>query len=108
MEDGRLTAEERQILDEYDKGVLLEQLTALPGWKVVLDIIEERVAQTEFQLINYNGSDADIVLALQRRARAFRELFQLLQQDVVRLIDASKNLPNILEARRQTMPWDVT
>lgn len=91
----QLTPEQVELLRTFEKGVRLRDATMTPGWKDVLDIMEVRVAQAEFQLMNCNYADKEIVYALQKRARAMREFFQNVQGDIQAAIDAAANVPQI-------------
>ncbi len=73
-------AEERS--ERIQRGRDLEVLISSPGWKIALDILDEQVEQAQFQLINCQSSDADVIRGLHRRARAYRELFDHLQSRI--------------------------
>lgn len=88
-----LTAEESAVIREFERGRRLREVTQLPGWQDVLDIMEERVVQAEYNLMNYNGVDKEELAALHRRARAYNELFLRTQQEIAAAIEVSRQIP---------------
>lgn len=105
--DGKLTEQEQQILRDFERGRLLADVIRSAGWEVLLDLMEKRVQQAEFQLINYNGSDKDLLLVLQRKARDFRELFQCIQTDVLVAVEAAKETPTVISGQVSREPWEI-
>lgn len=68
----------------------LEQLTASRGWQVALDLMEKRMDGAEYAMLASKSSDLMEMLGLQRRARAYREMFDGIQQDIQRTIREAK------------------
>jgi len=77
-----LTPQQEAYRELVEKALRLQDARSSAGWPDVLDSLENRVAQAEFHLLNYNGSDEKIIVALRQRARAMRELFQNFQKDI--------------------------
>jgi hypothetical protein len=69
--------EEHRYYKEFERGLRLAEVTRAHGWQDVLDIMEQRVAQAEFALMNYSGGDAAVCSGLQRNARAMRQFFEV-------------------------------
>ena len=68
-------AEEKNAkLAEY--GRALAETIQTEGWPLILDIMEKMVIQAEADLINYTGSEVNSILSFQKRALAYRSLFQ--------------------------------
>jgi len=93
--------EQALIIKDIERGRRLREVIGQDGWKDVLDIMEEEVAQAEYHLMNYNGSDREIVLALQRRARDKREFFQKVQ---TRIFDTLHSADEHLAALKPEPP----
>ena len=91
-----LTPEAAELLHLYERGRRLADTTNTPGWTDILDILERMVTQAEYTLMNYNGSDAPTLTALHRRARAYREVFDGLQQQVQAATNAARDIPNLV------------
>lgn len=104
---GRLTEQEQQILHDFERGRLLADVLRSAGWNTLLDLMEKRVQQAEFQLINYNGSDKDLLLLLQRKARDFREFFQCTQTDALAAVEAAKETPMVISGQVPKEPWEI-
>ena len=81
---------EQETLELIARGQRLHALASAPGWQDMLDIMDTLVAEAEFHLMNYNGSDKDIIFALQKRSRAMREFLERVQQQVLAAIEAAK------------------
>jgi len=81
-----LTPQQEVYRELVEKALRLQDTRNSAGWPDVIDLLENRVGQSEFHLLNYNGSDEKIIVALRQRARAMRELFQNFQQDMETLI----------------------
>lgn len=81
-----LTPQQEAYRELVEKALRLQDTRNSAGWPDVLDLLENRVGQSEFHLLNYNGSDEKIIVALRQRARAMRELFQSFQQDMAAVI----------------------
>ena len=81
-----LSPEQEQMLALFEKGRRLQEVISLPGWQDVLDILEKQVEMSEYHLLNYDGaaadghSDKDILWRLHAKARAKREMFDVLQK----------------------------
>jgi hypothetical protein len=88
-----LSPEQAQILADFELGRRLADTTNSLGWKDVLDILEEDVMQAEHHLMNYNGTDREIIAALHRRARDKREMFQNMQIRINNAINTSLEVP---------------
>ena len=74
-------AEEKNAkLAEY--GRALTETINSEGWPLILDIMEKMVIQAEADLIEYRGSETNSLLSLQKRALAYRTLYQNLQAKV--------------------------
>ena len=91
-----LTPEAAELLHLYERGRRLANTTNTAGWADVLDILEGMVQQAEYALMNYNGSDAPTLAALHRRARAYREVFDGLQQQIQAATNAARDIPNLV------------
>lgn len=68
----------------------LEQLIASRGWQVALDFMEKRMDGAEYAMLASKSSDLMELLGLQRRARAYREMFDGIQQDIQRTMREAK------------------
>ena len=66
--------EKNAKLAEY--GRTLMETVKSEGWPIILDIMEKMVIQAEADLIEYRGSETNSLLSLQKRALAYRSLFQ--------------------------------
>lgn len=90
----KLSPEEQQVVELYVRGRRLQDLVAAEGWDEALRLLEGLVAEAEYHLHNYNGSDASTALALQRRARDYRECRQRFLQAIETAIAAAKEVPS--------------
>jgi hypothetical protein len=99
MKSSPLPDRDQEILKQFEEGRALADTLNSPGWRIVLDLMEDRVAKAEYQLMNYNGCDKEMVTALHRRARDFREFFQELQHDIEVRIAAAHQIPHIVNAQ---------
>jgi hypothetical protein len=68
----------------------LVELVSRPGWQRVLDLWEKRLTAAEFDLLSSKSSDGVELIGLQRRARAYRELFDGVQLDIAEAIEAGR------------------
>lgn len=94
-----LSSEEHEILRQFEEGRLLQDALNSPGWQLVLDVMEKVVQQSEFQLMNYNGTDKEALVALHRRARDHREFFDLVQQTIALKINNARQTPQRINQR---------
>jgi hypothetical protein len=97
MVERQLSPEELDILQTFEKGRRLREVTFLSGWQDVLDILEQQVIEAEFALINYAGSDKDAIALLQRAARAKRQMFEKTQTKIAAAISAANEIPEFLQ-----------
>lgn len=81
--------EPKEVAEVRARGARLQSTVNSSGWSDVLDILESLVAEAEFHLMNYNGSDAATVFALQKRARSMREMFERAQHQIQATIEAA-------------------
>ena len=89
--------EKNAKLAEY--GRALNETIQTEGWPIILNIMEEMVIQAEADLIQYPGSEVNSLLSLQKRAHAYRALYQNLQDRVEREIEhAAQEPPQATEA----------
>jgi hypothetical protein len=106
--ENNLSLEQKEIIKQFEDGRLLQDTLNTPGWQLILDIMEEDVAKAEFQLMNYNGSDPDDLVALHRRARDKREFFQEIQHRIATRIEAAIRTPQLvmqLDSSPQDEAW---
>lgn len=96
MADEKLSPTEREILDQFAKGRRLQILTKTEGWSDLIEIMDKRVEQAEYNLMNYNGIDVEALKALHRRARTMREFSQAVQSEALNLADNAVNIPQML------------
>lgn len=95
----RLTDSEKEIIRQFEDGRLLQEIIRSQGWQLVLDIMETQVKRTEFQLMNYDGADKEVLTALHRRARTTREFFESVQKQIAARVEAAMKLPEQIEQR---------
>lgn len=93
-----LSQQEREIVNEIQRGRVLRELVQYPGWQLILDIMEKRVMAAEFHLINYDGTEPMVMMGLQKRARAVREFFQETQKEIQSQIAVASEMDATLEA----------
>jgi hypothetical protein len=86
--------EELEIKKQFDLGLRLRETTNSAGWQDILDIMERKCLAVENELIHYDGVEDKNILALQRRAHAFRTFFTFVQRQVNDLIAASLAFAN--------------
>jgi hypothetical protein len=91
----QLSPEDMALLAEFEKGRRLQEVVNCVGWKDALDIAEAIVKQAEYHLMNYNGTDPAMLMALHRRARDMREFFEQLQVQIQSAIDSAKQVPQM-------------
>jgi hypothetical protein len=104
----------RERLDPADRGHLL-QIRFMPGYEVLLDLIEMACIEQETRLINVPVEDESTIVAEHKMAKAFWQVFQALQRKVntevnfqMQLEEESKvnrdDLDNFDEAQRILRP----
>lgn len=64
------------------KGERFKHLTTQPVWQDVLDVMENRCRIAEDFLLNYQGTDLDVIRNAHRSTVAKRDFFHLVQQDI--------------------------
>lgn len=84
------SSDDGQVTDLLKRAGRLAVLVGSESWTDLMDLMDKRVADAEFNVMNYSGSDALIVQGLQRRARSMREFFQTIQSDVFGLITLAR------------------
>jgi len=93
-----LDDEQKEQLRDYERGVLLVDLTQHPAWEVVLDVMEEHVKEVEDQfnkLVNSKSHDAQELLAAKSEVRATRLFFQQFQAAIEYFKQEAQNPPEI-------------
>ncbi len=97
-------ADEKNVkLAEY--GRALTETIKSEGWPLILNIMENMVIQAEADLIEYRGSEVNSLLSLQKRALAYRTLYQNLQVKVKAEIEhAAQEPPQATEAPLADLP----
>ncbi len=86
--------EQHEDKEYIEKGLRLHALTGMAGWNDVLDIMEIRVVQAEGDLMNAAYADPTVLVALQKRALAWRTLFHVFQEDVQKAIQIAQHDPS--------------
>lgn len=93
-----LTEEQETQLRDYERGILLIDVTQHPAWEVVLDVMEEHVKDTEDKfnkLVNSTAHDAEELLAAKSEVRATRLFFQQFQAAIEYFKQEAQNPPEI-------------
>ncbi len=103
----QLSEHDREIVQQFEEGRMLRDISMLPGWATLLKLMERRVQEAEHNLINYNGIDKEVVQQLHRRARAFREFFEAVQQEVRSKIEAAREIPSVLAGQQPQELWEI-
>ncbi len=94
MENPNLSPNQVAALAQFEKAHRINQTVNTPGYKDILDLLEARVAQAEADLMNAKYADERIVLCLQKRSQAMRDLFHGWQLDIAAEIASIDQLRN--------------
>jgi len=73
---------DKEYLNNVHKGERLKVFTSNQSWQDVLDIMENRCKIAEDFLLNFQGTDLEVIRNAHRSAVAKRDFFHQVQQDI--------------------------
>ena len=92
----RLEEDELNKISLWEKGRALDQLTRMPVWQVVLEMLQDYPVKALKELALMDPSGRDNVAAQQAVAYAANRIFTAFQEDVDQAIAASKEAPSFV------------
>jgi hypothetical protein len=101
----QLTEEEEYNITMWEKGRALSQIRVLPGFDVVLEMLQSYVAKSAEEITKIDPKDRDEVNAASTVFIVANQLFIKFKQDVDAAIEAARKPPAVLsESLRHHTP----
>lgn len=79
------------LMEQAEVGRKLQRLVNLEEWSVALTLLDQEVARAEFELMDYEYSDQETIVAKHRKARAMRQLHDFFIDEINQYIEAYEN-----------------
>ena len=94
----RLEDEERDRITLWEKGKALQQMVSMPGWQVLLEMLQSYPVNALKELAAIDPRERDEVLAQQSVAYAGNRIYLNFQEDVANAVLAAKKPPDFISA----------
>lgn len=87
----------RKDLLQYERGIELLSITAVPGWEVILDILREEVESDERKLLALRDSEPNQLFRLHSELQGKKKLLSRLEASVKFLTELATNPPESVQ-----------
>lgn len=91
-----LEDEERDRITLWEKGRHLQQMVSLPGWQVVLEMLQSYPVEALKEIVKIDPSLREEVISQHAIAFAGSRMFTLFQEDVAKAVEAAKHPPEFV------------
>jgi hypothetical protein len=101
-----LTEEEQYNLSMWEKGRALAQIRVLPGYDVILEMLQSYVAKAAKEVTQLDPKDKDEINAASTVLIVANQLVTKFQQDVEAAVEAARKPPEVIkETLRHHTPF---